>query len=391
VSASNSPTLPVTAFTGINNKADPETLGLGAFVAADNVDVDATGKHLFARDGKVSLSSTAYVGAYATIDARRCYAMTAAGDLVSWNGTANALRSGFVGYPYWCQVGDIVFVGNENQCWRIRPDNTVEDNAIAQPAPLALTPIAGTLPPGQYRFTQVNVTRGRESAPSVESIITVDGTQNIQVSGITGQRIYVAPADSQVFGWWLDTTQSVLNYARSAESLGEELRTNNLQPLPAGRCLALHQGRLYCSVYDPVTDQSVIWRSLPLWWDLCEPADMKLVPGEVRAMAGLPAGLVIATDRQLFVLTDDALTTLADYGVPPGQSMVLDVKIAGEEAKECWIWTARGVCKALPFLEVAPQFAPPGSDFIGTAIVRRHGDDRLIATLSPNGAADNPN
>jgi len=386
----NAPTLAVSQFGGIMNKADAETVGLAGFVVADNVNIDGSGKHLFARDGQTSLSNTAFAGGFATVDAKRCYAVTSAGDLVLWNGAASTLRSGFVGYPYWVQIGDVVFVGNENQCWRIGADNVVEDNATTQPAPLTLTPVSGSLPAGQYRFTQVTLTRGRESAPSVESIITVDGTQNIQVSGITGQRIYVAPADSRVFGWWRDTTQSVLVYAQAAETLGEELRTLNLQPMPAGQCLASYEGRLYCSVYDARTDQSVIYRSLPFWWDLCEPLDMKIVPGEVRAMAGLPSGLVIGTDRQVgYMDTNDNWIVFADYGVPRGRAIALDVKIAGEEAKECWIWTHHGVLKALPFLEVTPQFAPPIADFVGTAIVRRDGDERLVATLSPFDSPDN--
>lgn len=388
----NAPTLPVTTFTGINNKVDPEALGLAGFVVADNVNIDASGKHLSAREGQTSLSNTAFAGAYATIDMRRCYAVTSAGDLVLWNGAASTLRSGFVGFPYWTQVGDIVFVGNENQCWRIGADNVVEDNALAQPAPLVLSPSPGNLPAGQYRFTQVSLTRGRESAPSIEAIITVDGTQNIQVSGITGQRIYVAPADSRVFGWWIDTTQSVLVYARAAETLGEELLTLNLDQMPLGQCLTTYQGRLYCSIYDARLDQTVIYCSMPLWWDLCEPLEMKVVPGEVRAMAGLPAGLVIGTDRQLgYIDANDNWIVFADYGVPRGQAIALDVKIAGEEAKECWIWTHRGVCKALPFLEVTPQFAPPIADFVSTAIVRKDGDDRFVATLSPFDSPDNQN
>lgn len=386
----NTPTLQVSEFTGINNKTDPLALGLGGFVSADNVDVDDANR-LHLRNGQTSLNTTAYRGAYATFDKTRCYAVTATGDLQDFStDAAPVLRAGFVGYPYWVQIADIVFVGNENQCWRITPAGRVSDNALARPDPPKLTAVAGNLPAGQYRFVVVSVA-GRESAPSAESIITVDGTQNIQVSAISGQRLYVAPANSKVFGWWRDTTDAALVYAATAEQLGEELRTLNLQPMPAGRCLAQYQGRLHCALYDPRTDVSVIYRSLPQWWDLCDPVqDMKLIPGEVRALAGVAGGLVVCTDRQIgYIDANDNWVPFADYGVPPGQPIAFDEKIPGEEIAMCWIWTQHGVLKALPFLEVTPQFAPPIADWVGACVVRERGDSRLVATLSPFDTADN--
>jgi hypothetical protein len=386
------PTLTAAQFAGISNKADSETFGIRAFTAGDNVDIDATGKHLSTRDGRTQLTSTAFVSAFSTYDGTRCYAVTAAGILISWVGSAAVMRSGFVGYPYWCQIADVVFVGNENQCWRIGPDGIAYDNAITPPAAPQLSLVPGTLPPGQYRFVQVGLSGKRESAASLASTITTGGSHNIQVSGITGDRVYVCPADSRVFQWWRDTSQSTLVYARAAETLGEELRTNNLLPMPAGRCVTQYEGRLYCSLYNPRTDQSAVFRSLPFWWDLCEPTDFKLVPGEIRAMAGLAEGLIIGTDRQIVSMdAEGAATTLADYGVPPGQPISLDVKVPGEAVKECWIWTQRGVCKALPFAEIAPHFAPPLAAFTGSAVVRKHGDERFVVTLSPSGAPDNVN
>jgi hypothetical protein len=394
----NTPTLDVPKFSGLQNKADPETVGLRGFVAADNINIDSSGAHVSTRDGQTSFDNTNYRGAYATFDATRCYAVTAAGALAGWNGAAMTLRTGFVGYPYWVQIGDDVFVGNENQRWVVGPDNVVHDSVIAQPAPLQLLAVAGNLPPGQYRFVQVAVVNGRESAPSVVATIVLDGTQNVQVSGITGQRIYVCPADASVFQWWTDTSHATLVYAQLAESLGEELRTNDLLPMPFGRCLAQYQGRLYCSLYDRASDQSVVFRSLPFWWDLIDMREgYKLMPGEVRAMAGLPEGLVVCTDRQIGAIVDDAWQPYSDYGVPPGQPIALDVKVIDRQAdspptvKQCWIWSQRGVVQALPFQDVTPQFSPPVSNFAGAVVMRKHGDERLIVAVSPSGVDDNVN
>lgn len=380
----NAPTLATAQFFGIRNKSD--SVGLAGFTAADNVIIDGAGV-LAVRRGQTALNATAYRGAYATPDGKRGYAVTAAGALQDWStDAAPVLASGFVGYPYWCQAADTVFVGNENQVWRIGADRSITANALPQPRPPLLTAVTGALPAGQYRFVQVTVSGGRESAPSSEAIITVNGSQNIQISGITGQRIYVCPADSKLYGWWRDTSAAALVYAgTTAEVLGEGLSTLNLQPMPLGRCLALQERRLHCAVYDARAKVSTLYRSLPGWWDLSDiVVDTKLVPGEIRAMAGLPGGLLIGTERQVFVLADNVLTKLADYGVPPGQAIAFD-----QSGATCWIWTQRGLRSALPFAEVTPQHAPPIADWVGTAVVREGGDTRFIVALSPFANPDN--
>lgn len=377
----NTPTLAVTGYGGIRNKVDPQMLGLTGFTACDNLHVDSSGV-LWARPGQTEIVSTAYRGAFSTVDAKRTYAVTTAGALENWAATPYTIASGFLGYPYWTQVADVVFVGNENQVWRIGPDHVVEVNALTQPVSPQLVAVTGSLPAGQYRFVVVSVANGRESAPSSEAIIEVDGSQDIQVNGIAGQRLYVCPADSKAFGWWRDTTATSLVYAATPEQLGEELATLNTKPMRSGRCLAMYQGRLHCIVYDSLTHTSRLYRSVPQWWDLWE-GGYKLIPGEVRGMMGHPQGLVIGTDRQLFSLIDDQLVKLADYGVPPGQSMCLD------QAGQVLIWTQRGACSALPFAELTPHHAPPVADWVGTCVVREGGDQRLVATLSPFADPDN--
>ena len=387
----NAPTLSVEQWGGIKNRTDAQKVGLSGFTQADNVNIDGSGHVLFTRDGQTSINATPYLGAYATFDKTRCYAMTAAGELENWSGNAYTLQAGFIGYPYWCQIADVVFVGNEHQTWRIGPDHTVSLNALVQPAPPLLTAVVGGLPAGQYRFVQVGVVGGRESAPSVESIITVDGTQDIQVTGITGQRLYVAPADSRIFGWWTDTTATTLVYTQSAELLGEELQTLNLRPMPLGKCLAVYQGRLHAAVYEARTNQTALYRSLPQWWDLTTQGergliDFTMIPGEIRAMAGHAHGLLIATDRQLFALADDVLVKLADYGVAPGQAIAID------QTGQLWIWTQRGLCTAFPFAEVTvDRHAPPTADWVGSVVVRQDGDYRFVVTYAPLGDPDDEN
>jgi hypothetical protein len=383
--ASNSPTLSAHQFGGLFNKIEPQELGLDGFTQADNLNIDGSGRSVFARRGQTQINSTPYRGAYATPDKKCCYAVTAAGVLENWAGAGAAMRSGFVGYPYWTQIADIVFAGNESQIWRITPDGQVADNAITQPPSPQLTAVTGALPAGQYRFVVVGVSAGRESAPSISAIITVDGTQDIQVSGIFGQRLYVAPANANGFYWWRDPAATALVYAGvTAEALGEELRTLDLDPMPAGRCLAEYQQRLYVAQYDARVNESTVYSSFGNWWDICDTFEhRRTIPGEVRAMAGHKDGLLIATDRQILMLANDTLTALADYGVPPGQPIAVD------RSGQLWIATRKGFCSALPFAEVTPHFDLPDADWTGSAVLRQDGDERLVVTLSPFGLADN--
>ena len=381
----NIPTVAITEFGGLRNKQAPQEFGLHGMVTADNMNIDAAGKTMFVRRGQTLLAATAYRGAFSAADKTRVYAVTDAGVLEDWTGgSAAALRSGFVGYPYWTQIADIVFVGNEHQTWRIFPTGKVTDNALQQPSSPQLTPVVGTLPAGQYRVVVVSVEAGRESAPSDQAIIEVDGTQDILVSDIQGQRLYVAPANAQWLYYWCDTTATTLVYGGAATALGEELETRDLDMMPDGRCLASYQKRLYNAVYDAQRGVSSLSCSLGSWWDLADSGqDVRIVLGEIRAMYGLPDGLVIGTDRNIWVMVEDEITKVADYGVPPGEPFAVD------EGGKLWLATRRGFASALPFTEVATHFELPDADWSGSAVIRQDGDERFIVTVSPFDTADN--
>jgi hypothetical protein len=114
-----------------------------------------------------------------------------------------------------------------------------------------------------------------------------------------------------------------------------------------------------------------------------------LVPGEVRAMASVANGLVIATDSAVFVLADPApgqiaLAKLADYGVPRGRAIT---RLPDGTLR---LWTYRGVCEALPFKNLTEKKAlfAPGNN-CSTALVAQDGIQKFIALTDGEGAPYN--
>lgn len=370
-------TVDVTRWRGLKNKVDPHILGLTGFTSADNVRVDATGQKLFARVGQTELNTTNYRGAYGTTDKSRGYAITAAGALIQYPNTT--LRSGFVGEPYWAELNDFVIVGNQYQTWRIDMAGQVTDNAIPRPAAPLLSATFGNLPAGVYRVVVCDIDR-EESAPSDESSIELDGTQNLYIQA-PGQRIYVCPANSTAFFEWLGSGI----YTGRKELLGPQLRTLGLLPMPNGDCVTFYQGALYSSTYMQQQDMSVIWRSKGLWHGLADvKQDIRLIGGEVRMLQGHGQGLLVGTDKEIGSITDAGYVKLADYGVAPGRPAAVD------QNGNIHAITQRGFISAFPFAEITPDFAPPQCDFVSAAILREGGDTYLVAMASPTDDPDNP-
>lgn len=373
----NAPTLDVNEWRGLVNKTEPRTYGLMGMQQADNLRIDRQGK-LNTRQGLTERSSTAFRGAFSTADERRAYGVSAAGDLVRWP-SESVLRSGFVGFPYWAEFTDHVLVGNASQVWRVYLDGNVVDNAMVRPEAPGLELRDGNLPPGVYRFVAVDV-GVEESAPSDQSAIEVDGTQNIYVNA-PGMRIYVCPANSTSFFQWRGSGV----YLGRPEQLGALLETRGLWPMPTGDCLALYEEALYVSTYLPELDVSAVWRSKGLWHGLCDirGEGPQLFAGQVRLLTGNAAGLLVGTDREIGAITDERYTKFCDFGVASGLAGNVD------DRGNVHLLTQRGFATAFPFRMVNDDFSPPACDLARTAVVREGGDERLIAMVSISGDPDN--
>jgi hypothetical protein len=160
------------------------------------------------------------------------------------------------------------------------------------------------------------------------------------------------------------------------------------QPPPIdGEAVAFFEGSLWLAVHDGAGDQSAVLRSKPFWPQLFDPSqDGFLVPGVVRGMAESAGGLVVATDRDVWVYADEALRRIANYGVPPG------VPIAVTPEGTAYTWTARGLLQwpAGDDLNLTDTFVSlaPGS-WCSVAMVEQDGGRRAVVLTDGEGMAHN--
>lgn len=112
----------IKAFKGLNNVTDPLRLGLGWLTIADNVNVTDTGG-VAKREGYTKVSSTALLGAYATINTERMYLVTASA-VTTIDGTVVANLTS-TAPMFWTEVNDYVYYNNGVDSGVIAPDNTV--------------------------------------------------------------------------------------------------------------------------------------------------------------------------------------------------------------------------------------------------------------------------
>jgi len=109
-----------------------------------------------------------------------------------------------------------------------------------------------------------------------------------------------------------------------------------------------------------------------------------IVPGEVRDMKPVDAGLIIATDSNIFLYDGEKLTMLANYGVPKGRSMVIT------PSHQVKIFSNRGVCEALPFTNLTEDkalFAP--GNLVSSALVDQGGIQKLVVLSDGTGVPYN--
>jgi hypothetical protein len=381
----------VDRFKGLNNVSDPMRLGLGWLATAENINITDTGS-IEGREGYDLALAGAFSAAYATLDYTRMY-LVDGGVLKAMAGpaTANALRPGLASAPmYWAEVNDDVYFNNGTDSGIIWPDNTIQEWRWPEPGAPAVAAVTGSLPAGLYRVCCTFLSwNGRETGAGDIAEIDIAAGQALQISGIPQAadhttRVYIAPANSTVFQFAASPSNTAMVWNESPDALGVDLRANAFYPLPKGcDVIQAWKGRIYAAQYLPADNQTVIWFSQPLGYHLFKlESDFIQVSGRVLMMAPHDLALVIGTDSEIMAY-DGSLTTLADYGVVPGWCW-------DKFDKDIFIWTARGVCQALPFTNLTGNHhsVAPGVQ-AGAAVIAADGQKRFVVALHQGGSAFN--
>ena len=389
-------TVPMTGLAGLRNRARPERLEPGSLVFADNVDCDDS-QTLERRDGyALALGLDECTSAYATRDGERLF-LVEAGTLVSLDSTLTrtVLATGLVdSVLLWAEAAPYVYYAGAQDAGMIV--GGVEHRPLRVPAPQApaLQVTAGDLPAGQYQATCVwrDWVTGMESAAPVPAVMEVMEGQGLSITAPTwpGMEtlIYVSePNGDRLF--LLCNSASVIVSGTDLLTLAHPLHDEQIamNPLPENvSALAWHEGRLWAATQDAGSPVSAVWFSQPFWpsmFDLA--ADYILVDGTVVGMASSPAGLLIATQKALWLYTpEDTLQQLTHYGAVPGYPITQDRNGLH------YIWTAKGLLSFPPLtpLTEGKVFVRPGT-VCSTAMVERRGRQQVVVLTDGGGSAFN--
>ena len=390
-------TVQINRFRGVDNVADPERLHSGWLRAAINVDMTPPGA-VSRRPGYELALAGAFTGAYATMEhgVSRMYVVDG-GVLkqVHADMSTTDLLDGLSSAPmHWVEVNGDTYFSNGPDKGCIRQDGTVLPWDWPMPHAPELSASSGQMPPGRYSAAcTYTLPDGRETGASEVEYLTLTEPGGLlitaipQIAGLQ-TNVYIGPADSTVVQHALVTTLSAVTWNASPDALGEELLTHGLEPVPQGATIpALWHGQIWIAEYAPTSDVSAIWASEPLGFHLFDPkASFLQVPGEVVLLLPHAGGLVIGTHSAIYAWDGNALALLAGYGVPAGHPGTVDI-----ETGDCFFWTLRGLCRALPFenLTAGRLHVDPGTH-ASTAIVQMEGLKKLVTTTRPSGVVFNP-
>ena len=407
----------IAKFFGLHNVTDSLRVGAQWLSTANNVNITDTGAiekregyalatafEIEGYEGDIPVffipGTGAFTSIYCTLDAQRGY-FVAGNKLYAFTGVpslapvlssdpALATLTAPSAEMFWAEINDQVFYNNGTDSGIILPDNTVLTWAIATPDEPTLSAITGTLAAGTYQVRCTFVTAdGRESGASDPVDIAMNGDQAFHITSIPHQsgsvtRVYISPANSEVYQLAFTTTGSAASWNFSNDALGQDLRNEFLQPLPSSTtAIQFFKGRAYVAQYLPSTGQTVVWFSQSLGFHLFNTsADFFIVPGQVHMLAPTSEALIVGTDTQIFAYSV-GLTEIAPYGVVPGQHWA-------DDETRILFWSTRGVCGALPFSNLTERqvSVAPGVR-AGGAIVRSGGQTRYVVSLQQGGEAFN--
>lgn len=115
-------------------------------------------------------------------------------------------------------------------------------------------------------------------------------------------------------------------------------------PPPVGDVMCARRSQMMVGVWEPERDRSVLYFSRPDFpHEFRLYKDFLLVAGQVTLLAATSQGIVVGTDRSIYIDAVEApIERVADYGVPVGASVYDDRDFVV-------FWTQRGLCKYPPF------------------------------------------
>jgi hypothetical protein len=389
-------------FSGLNNKVNPRSLGAGELCRADNIDIDDR-NHIRRRRGHDSehIAGVGISACWSSNDETRMFLIDG-GILEEYlgDGSTRELATGFtVDEAYFADAGDRFFLSCGPDLGFIDADGYHNLVIHSPPAPVVL-PVPGGLSAGRRMVaTVLEAPDGRQGPASRIMMVDLDAGSGMQISvqEETGflTRIYVSKANGEHLhyaGTLVSGSTLIANdWQVEGEVLDEVQIHASTAPVQDGP-IAYLDGRLWLSVIDRPAGLTYLFKSEPFWPHLFTPwRDAETVHGQVRMLAATKEAMLVGTDRSIFAIGGEGgLTTLADYGVVPGQNHHYD-----RNSNAVYFWSSEGICRGLPFENMTEDrvSAPPG-DRCYVGMVKEGGYSRLVVGThvadGDNAVASNP-
>jgi hypothetical protein len=374
-------------FLGLHNRMRSRKGKKGEFselislAVARNINIDDEGA-VSSRDGYVESLVLGNVTAAFSMSHNRHAYVVSDGVLYRVNTDLSTIQLGSVGNQpvQWLEVGTRVFMSTGF----IIDNDKLIPWAVQPPSDPVVTVTSGLLPAGQY---QLLVTRifpdGRESASSGVVALNLADDSGLDLTGIVGCMVYMTDTNGSVFyeiGYQVNYIGAV---ADGGKSINQDLILNGTLPEDV-RQIAFYQGSLYCSTYDKTNDLSAIFFSCYMRFHVFDYDSNVIsdIAGEIRLLHGMDNGLLIGTDRAIYLYADESLSKLAGYGVPIGKQLIVN------RDGNVFFQSVRGVC-TLPFQNLTEDnFTMPLGGECVTGIINTEGFESFVTITDGTGVAE---
>lgn len=387
-------------FLGLRNTLRPNRQPFGALSEAIDVVIDDNGG-IQTRDGySLRKSHTAIKSAYANPKGDKLFILDN-GSLIArhLDGTEVTLATLGDSYLNWAEFEDKIFLAGDQSIAVVEGRYKFYDLQFPAPGQPVVTIIDGSLSSGQYQVATVlrDAVTGREGTASVVAVVDVINTGALSIDvgpNVAGYEydVYVSPPDSEYLYLVASVPSGVAVFGNLFEHYARELdprQINSSTPPKDISAIAAHDAQLFVAQYDQPSDTSYVFWSEPYWyWMFKKYQNFVAIPNEITGMQSVADGVLIATNRAIWLLSDDdALRQLADYGAPKG------IPIAVDSDGNTVVWTNKGLGAyaggQFENLYESKLSVPPGSQCF-VSIIDHDGSKEAVVIVDQGGTAFNP-
>jgi hypothetical protein len=239
--------------------------------------------------------------------------------------------------------------------WQLQADNVLCDDAnylIRRPGNKAIT--TGYLDAyGTRNGRLLLITTGNDLIERFD-----DGTTSTLATGVTGAPFvwcelgYALFVMSPTAQWAIYPDQVMIwgSLCPAVTATTYPIADPLVYPPPKGNVLCARRSQIVIGVWEPEQDRSVIYFSRPDFpHEFRLEKDWLTVPGRITLLASTAQGLILGTDRAVFIdPVDSPMQRVADYGAPLNA-------VVHDDRDFVAFWTQRGLCKAFPFQNLTDE------------------------------------